>query len=339
MRQAGLGLALLGALFGAAYLGTQYWLHELHPYETTDNAYLRTHMAQISPQVSGFVRGIHFNDHQPVRTGDLLVEIDDRDFRARLGHARAALLAARAQRETLASEALVQETRVAQQEAAVQRAKIEAARSRADFARQADLARDGAASVQVRDNAKATAALARAGHTQAGAALAETRRQADTITARLRESEAAIGIAEATLRIAEIELEKTRILAPVDGVVAQRQVQLGQWIQPNGLIAYLVPANDLFVEANFKETQLEDMHVGDPVEIEVDAFPTLSYHGVVSSAAPASGAEFSILPPENATGNFTKIVRRVPVKIAFEAQANLQGLKPGMSVTARVRVR
>lgn len=332
-------LCVLAVLFGATYLATDYWLCEVRPFETTDNAYLRTHMAQVSPRVAGYIREIHFSDNQPVKAGDLLLVIDDSDYQARVQHAEAAVQAARAQRASLAAELAVQAARVAQRVAAVRLTEAEVRRSGQDFARQKDLATDGATSLQARDNAEASVSQADARLAEARAMHAEAQRQAEAITVRLQESEAAIAVAEATLDIAQIDLARTRIHAPVSGTLAQRHVQLGQLVQPGSLLAYLVPEGDLFVEANFKETQLEDMHVGHPVEIEIDAFERARYRGVVASAAPASGAEFSILPPENATGNFTKIVRRVPVKIEFAEGTSLQGLKPGMSVTARVRVR
>jgi len=339
LRRGSATLGVLAVLFGGTYFATDYWLCQVRPFESTDNAYLRTHMAQVSPRVAGYIREIHFSDNQPVKAGDLLLVIDDSDYQARAQHAEATVQAARAQHESLAAELAVQAARVEQRRASVRLAEAEVRRSGRDFARQKDLATDGATSLQARDNAEASSSQAGARLAEARAAQAEAQRQAEAIAVRLRESEAAIAVAEATLDIARIDLGRTRIHAPVSGTLAQRHVQMGQLVQPGSLLAYLVPEGDLFVEANFKETQLQDMHVGHPVEIAIDAFEDVRYRGVVASAAPASGAEFSILPPENATGNFTKIVRRVPVKIEFAEGTSLQGLKPGMSVTARVRVR
>jgi membrane fusion protein (multidrug efflux system) len=136
-----------------------------------------------------------------------------------------------------------------------------------------------------------------------------------------------------------IALSHTRIYAPIAGAIGNRSVQVGQLVKPGNVLAYLIPAEGLYVEANFKETQIEHMRPGQPVEITVDAYPHQPFSGRVESFAPASGSEFSLLPPENATGNFTKIVRRVPVRITFDAGTDLSGLRPGLSATAKVRVR
>jgi membrane fusion protein (multidrug efflux system) len=167
----------------------------------------------------------------------------------------------------------------------------------------------------------------------------EATRERATLAAQIGEAEAAHKTAEAALRRADIELSHTRIVAPLDGVLGNRSVQVGQLLQPGAVLAFLVPAEGFFVEANFKETQLEDMRPAQPVSIEIDAYPNTRVSGVIDSTAPASGAEFSILPPENATGNFTKIVRRVPVKIRFDADNALALLKPGLSCVVKVRVR
>jgi len=332
-------MIFLGALFALGYLATGYWLNEVRPFEETDNAYVRSHLAQLSPRVPGYIKSVHFTDHQFVRKGTLLVVLDDREYRARLAHAEAALAAARAAVETLAADIKVQDARVAQRAAAIGLVEAEVRRAGRDLARQRDLARDGAASVQTEDAALAANSQANARLAQARAAWEEATRQRDAMQSKLAESVASVSVSAAGLRLARIDLQHTRIHAPIDGTLAERRAQVGQQVQPGTLLAHLVPSNDMFVEANFKETQLESMRPGQPVVLEIDAFSDRTFSGVVTSTSPASGAEFSILPPENATGNFTKIVRRVPVRIDFSREIPLEGIRPGLSVTARVRVR
>lgn len=329
----------LGALFALGYAATGYWLREVRPFEETDNAYVRSHLAQLSPRIPGYIKSVHFTDHQTVRQGTLLVVLDDREYRARAAHAEAALTAARAAVATLMADIKVQDARVAQRAAAIRLVAAEVRRAGRDLARQRDLARDGAASVQTEDAAQAANSQASASLQQARAAWEEATRQRDAMQSRLAESAASVSVAAANLRLARIDLQHTRIYAPIDGTLAERRAQVGQQVQPGALLAHLVPSHDVFVEANFKETQLESMRPGQAVVIEIDAFSERTFNGVVTSTSPASGAEFSILPPENATGNFTKIVRRVPVRIDFARNMPLEGIRPGLSVTARVRVR
>ena len=329
----------LGALFALGYLATGYWLREVRPFEETDNAYVRSHLAQLSPRIPGYIKSVHFTDHQFVHKGTLLVTLDDREYRARVAHAEAALAAARAAVATLSADIQVQDARVEQRAAAIGRVQAEVKRAGRDLARQRDLARDGAASVQTEDAAQAAHSQANASLVQARAAWEEAKRQRNALQSRLTESMAAVTVSAANLRLARIDLQHTRIHSPIDGTLAERRAQVGQQVQPGALLAHLVPSGDVFVEANFKETQLELMRAGQVVELEIDAFPERAFRGVVTSASPASGAEFSILPPENATGNFTKIVRRVPVRIDFAKDVVRDEIKPGLSVTARVRVR
>ena len=335
-----LGAAVfLGVLFALGYLATGYWLHEVRPFEETDNAYVRSHLAHVSPRIPGYIKSVHFTDHQFVRKGSLLVILDDREYRARVAHAEAALAAAQAAVATLAADIKVQDARVAQRAAAIRLVEAEVRRAGRDLARQRDLARDGATSVQTEDAAQAANSQASASLVQTRAAWDEATRQREAMQSRLAESIASVSVSAANLRLARIDLQHTRIHAPIEGTLAERRAQVGQQVQPGALLAHLVPSHDVFVEANFKETQLESMQPGQAVVLEIDAFSERPFRGVVTSTSPASGAEFSILPPENATGNFTKIVRRVPVRIDFARDTPLGGIRPGLSVTARVRVR
>lgn len=328
-----------GVVALAAFMGHAWWHAHMRPYESTDNAYVRAHMAHISARVSGHVRAVHFTDNQAVDAGTLLVEIDDAPLLAARDHA-AAEVAVRALRgSTLGAELATQNARIAQHVASFAAASAMLARVQKDLARLDGLVEDGSVPAQQRDAAEAAVAIARAQLARQRALTEEATRERATLAAQIEEAQAARHAAEAALRRAEIDLSHTRITAPIKGVLGNRSVQVGQVLQPGAVLAYLVPREDLFIEANFKETQLEDMRPGQSVAIEIDAYPHTAFSGEIDSTAPASGAEFSILPPENATGNFTKIVRRVPVKIRLDAANSTALLKAGLSCVVKVRVR
>ena len=332
-------LLWLMALAAVSYGGVRYWRTEFRPFEATDNAYLRIHMAQISPRVMGYLAQVNFEDNQKIAAGALLAVIDDTDFRARAAQAEAEVAAHAARQTTLIAEKAVQEARIAQTRAAIYAAGADRERAQKDLVRLADLVEDGAVSAQTRDAADATHKQARANVQRTDAALQEATSQLAALDAQIAEAGAALKVAQAALAVSKIDLAHTRIYAPLAGTLGNRNAQLGQLVQPGALLAFLIPDQGLYIEANFKETQLEDLRPGQPVKIKIDAYPHTVYRGVVTSSAPASGAEFSILPPENATGNFTKIVRRVPIKIEFETGTDLTGLRPGLSTTISVRVR
>ncbi|MGD9601696.1 MAG: HlyD family secretion protein [Gammaproteobacteria bacterium] len=332
-------LLWIGGLALAGFAGMQYWRLEMQPFESTDNAYLRAHMAQVSPKITGYVTEVRFQDNQRVDAGDLLVVIDGASLVARRDQAAAEVAAKRLRRATLEAELAVQDARVAQQRALVSASDASVTRARQDVGRLVGLVEDGAVPAQQRDAAVATRRIAEAERLQRQALVAEATSQRQTIVAQLAEADAALAVAEAGLRTAEVDVAHTRIHAPIGGVLGNRAVQVGQLVQPGVALAFLIPDDEIFVEANFKETQLADMAPGQPADIEIDAYPGTRFAGVIDSAAPASGAEFSLLPPENATGNFTKIVRRVPVKIRFAAGTDTTRLKPGLSSVVKVRVR
>ncbi|MGD0960690.1 MAG: HlyD family secretion protein [Methylomonas sp.] len=323
----------------AVAMAAGYWLRFLHPYESTDNCYLKAHISLISPKETGYVSAVLFKDNQKVQAGDLLVVIDDQDFQARVRQAEARLQTEQTHIRTLEADMQTQQSRIRQQRAELVSAEADLKRITKDLQRFGNLAADGAVSEQTRDNTAS-------GHTQAEAqrdkALAEQAEQESGLAAlreQINETRARIKVAEAELELARIDLANTRILAPMNGVIGNRNVQQGQLLKPGSILAYLIPDDDLYVEANFKETQLADMRSGQAVDISVDAYPDQRFSGVIDSFSPASGSEFSLLPPENATGNFTKIVRRVPVKIRFQDGSDLSLLKPGLSVLAQVKVR
>ena len=315
-----------------------WWRLSVWPFESTENSYLKAHMTQLSPRESGYVEEVLFQDNQRVSAGDLLVVIDDADYRARVEEGEAQVRVERAELQSLERDRMVQKARLSQALADIAAAEADLERTTKDLKRLGNLVGEGAISSQTQDAAQASFRQAKARTEKASAVREETALQLDSIDARMEQSRARYGALMADLELEKIALSHTRIVAPIAGIMGNRSVQVGQLVKPGHVLAYLIPDRDVFVEANFKETQIESMRVGQPVEIEVDAMPSQTFHGTVESFAPASGSEFSLLPSENATGNFTKIVRRVPVKIVFDPETSTEFLRPGLSTTVTVRV-
>jgi membrane fusion protein (multidrug efflux system) len=340
--------ALLTAL--AAAIWGWHWWQVARFIETTDDAYVRADVVTVSPRVSGYVTSVMVDDNQQVRRGDVLATLDDRDYRAKAQAAEAALLEAQAAlresgaaAQTLGAQLAQQSSMIAQAQADVDAARAEASRRDADAQRYRALLADEAGSGQHWEAAHADALKARAALAHALAAAQNQREQSSVLSKRLAQNDAAtaaararVEAANAQLSLAQLELEHTRIPATQDGMVGQRSVRAGQYVEAGTPLLAVVPMHALYVVANFKETQLAAMRAGEPVELDVDTFSGQALHGRVSGIAPGSGAEFALLPPDNATGNFTKIVQRVPVKIALDATPRDVVLRPGMSVIARV---
>ena len=315
-----------------------YWLQAVHPFETTDNAYLKAHTSLISPKETGYVKEVLFKDNQKGMPGDLLVVIDDHDFQARVIHAEAQVLSETAHIQTLETGKLTQGAKIRQEAANIAVSEADLEKAAKDLKRFGNLADEGAVSAQTRDTAQSTHKQAHAQRDKVRSARQEEESQLAALDAQIEETRARIKAAEANLQLARIDLANTRITAPMAGIIGNRSVQVGQLVKPGSVLSYLIPIDGLFVEANFKENQIARMQPGQPVEIRIDAYPDQVFDGVVDSFAPASGSEFSLLPPENATGNFTKIVRRVQVKIIFLPGADLSRLRPGLSTVIKVKV-
>lgn len=323
-------------LFSSMAMGA-YWWREVHPFERTDNAYLKAHISLISPKETGYVVDVLFKDNQKVSTGDLLVLIENQDFYARVAKAEAEVQSITARIQTLESDKHTQAAKISQEVASISAAEAELQRSAKDLNRISALAKKGVVSAQTRDSAEATHRQADAQRERVRSARLEAESHLLSLDAQIEEARARLKAAEAALELARMSLNNTRIHAPMSGVIGNRSVQVGQLVQPGAVLGYLIPTQELFVEANFKETQIAKMRPGQQVEIRVDAYPDQLFEGVVDSFAPASGSEFSLLPPENATGNFTKIVRRVPVKIRFWPGTDVSRLRPGLSTEVKVK--
>lgn len=302
----------------------------------TDNAFVRGDITQISPKVSGHVVRVAVKDNQNVKAGELLFQIDDRDYRARLLQARAALAARQAAIGNLDAQMHLQRASIEQAQASLNEASAEAARSDRDSSRARALATDRLIAASQLDQLVSSAQIAATRVVEARAGLGAAQQRICVLESQRPQLEADIRAAEAAVAIAELDVESTTVRAPVDGRVSERIARVGQYVRSGSPLIALV-ASDVWVVANFKETQLEGIQPGSRVEVVVDAVPETRFHGRVDSLSPASGAQFALLPPDNATGNFTRIAQRVPVRIALlDDGAQLASLRPGMSATVRV---
>lgn len=306
-------------------------------YQRTDNAYVNADFTVVAPKVAGFVSSVDVQDNQRVKAGDVLARIDDRDYQVALQAARADLANARAQLANAQAALAQQGSLIEQARASVDVSRSELTLASADQQRYRELARDGAGTVQNAQQAQSKQAVANAHLQQGQAALSTARQRTDILAAGVQSAQAAVQRAEAAQARAELDLSHTELRAPIDGVVGRRAVRVGAYLTPGTAVAAVVPLQRAFVVANFQETQMTRMHAGQPVELTVDVFPGTRLHGHIDSIAPATGVTFAAVAPENATGNFTKVVQRIPVKIVLEpGQPLADQLRAGMSVEARV---
>jgi len=308
--------------------------------ESTDDAYVAGDITVIAPRVAGFVALVPVEDNQRVKAGDLLVRLDDRDYRARLKRAEAAAAMEQAMVANLEAKRALQEAEIGQARARIGATGAELARTAADAARYRKLFDRHAGSEQSFERADSDYKKALAADQVARAALLAAERQLAVIDTEKRQKLAALDQARADCDLALLDLGFTEIRAPVDGVVGNRGVRAGAYASPGTQLLSIVAADGLWIDANFKESQIAYMRPGQPVTIHADILPGKALTGLVESVAPATGARFSILPPENATGNFTKIVQRVPLRIRLDGDAARLGfLRPGLSVAVEVDLR
>ncbi|MBV8047911.1 MAG: HlyD family secretion protein [Paludibacterium sp.] len=333
-RLAGWILALV--LVGAAGYGL-YWWTVGRFVEETDDAYVGADVTVIAPKVAGNIAQLQVRDNQLVHAGDTLLRLDDRDFRAALAKAEGAVAAQQALLANLDATSALQRAQIDQAQAGLAASTAENERASADEARYRDLVGQGAVSQQSNERALAEFRQARANQQKAGAALLASQRELDVIATRKRQAAAALTQAMAEREQARLNLSYTVLKAPLDGVVGNRRAHIGSYAGVGSQLLTLVPAQGLWIDANFKEDQLARFRPGQRATVRADILPGRVFHGRVASLSPATGAQFSVLPAENATGNFTKIVQRVPVRIVLDgADASLGLLRPGLSVTVAV---
>jgi membrane fusion protein (multidrug efflux system) len=330
LKRIALVLALLAGTAAGTNYGHDYWTTGRY-LESTDDAYVKADSTIVAPKVSGYIAQVLVGDNQPVKAGQLLARIDDRDFRAALNQANADVAAADASVRNLDAQIALQQSLIEQGTADVAAAEANLQFAQEERTRYDGLMKTGSGTIQraQQTDAALREKTAQLQHGKSG--LVAAQRKVDVLTTERAKAVAQLDRARAVEQQAALNLSYTRITAPVDGTVGARSLRVGQFVQAGTQLMAVVPLDAVYVVANFKETQLTNVRNGQPVELRIDSFHSTKLKGHVDSLSPASGLEFALLPPDNATGNFTKIVQRVPVKIVLDDH-NLKGLlRPGMS--------
>jgi membrane fusion protein (multidrug efflux system) len=336
--------ALIGATGLVVLMVVGSWLFQYWTVgrflESTNNAYLRADAVVISPKVSGYVKEVLVGDNQTVTAGQMLIRIDSTSYQAAKDLADAEVAQRKADLVRFQADAARQAAARDEAVAQVSVAQAGARFAATDAARRQHLAEIGADATRFSEEAVSNRDKTAGQLTASKASVEVATRELDSLNAKIGQGEAALKAAEAKVRGADSDLEGVAIAAPIAGEVGDRTVRVGQYVQPGTRLMTVVPVQDLYLIANFKETQVGRMRPGQPVDISVDALPGVAVHGTVDSLAPGTGSEFALLPPENATGNFTKIVQRVPVRIKIVADAAIrEALRPGLSVEAEVNTK
>ena len=321
---------------GAVAVVAGGWAYARSNEAFTDNAYIRGDVTSLAPKVAGYVTAVEVQDNQAVRAGDVLFRIDDRDYRARLAQAEANVEAAQARLVNVDAETQLQHALIRQAEAQRLSSEAEMTLARKASDRRRELIRTSAVSQAQVDESDAALSRTQAG-VSAASATVEAQQQRLVVLASQREAAiAAVAQAQAARDLAQIDFDNTVVHAPIDGVVGNRQVRIGRLVAPGASLLDIVPVSDVWIVANFKETQIEHIRPGQRARITVDGYPHQAIEGVVDSFAPGSGSAFTLLPTDNATGNFIRVVQRVPVKIKFARNPMSGRLVPGLS--ARVEI-
>jgi len=333
-------LALAGALavagasdFGHYYLTTGRYL------ETTDDAYVKADSTIIAPKVSGYIAEVLVSDNEPMKAGQLLARIDDRDFKTALHQARADVAASEAAVKNLNAQIELQEPLIQQQAAEVDASEANLKFAQEERTRYDGLMKSGSGTIQRAQQTDAALHAQTAQLQQGKSGLIAANKRTEVLSTERAKAFAQLDHARAVEQQAALNLSYTEITAPVDGTVGARSLRVGQYVQAGTQLMAVVPLDAVYVVANFKETQLAHVRNGQPVELKIDSFHSIRLKGHVDSLAPASGLEFALLPPDNATGNFTKIVQRVPVKIVLDDQSLNGLLRPGMSAVPTVNTK
>jgi membrane fusion protein, multidrug efflux system len=338
IKRAALALALTLSVAGAADIGYGY-LTTSRYLETTDDAYVKADSTIVAPRVSGYIAQVLVGDNEAVKAGQLLARIDDRDFRTALDQARADVAASEAAIRNLDAQIALQQPVIEQGTADIAAADANLKFAQEEQARYDELMKSGSGTVQraQQTDAALREKIAQLQHGKSG--LLAAQRKVDVLTTERAKAVAQLDHARAVEAQAALNLSYTEIMAPVEGTVGARSLRVGQFVQAGTQLMAVVPLDAVYVVANFKETQLTHVRNGQPVEVTIDSFHGTKIRGHVDSLSPASGLEFALLPPDNATGNFTKIVQRVPVKIVLDDQSLRGLLRPGMSAEPTVNTK
>ena len=331
------GLGLLAVLL-LAVVGYVYWLRNIHPYETTDDAFIDSRQFSLAAKVTGYVIEAPVTDNQHVGAGDTLFRIDPRDYQSAVDQARAQLDSAQAAIGGFDAQIAAQRAQIDEAAAEVQQAEASLTFAREDATRYQDLQARGSGTVQQSQQSTANLRQQQANLTRANAGVIAAQRQIGALEAQRAGAVANLAEVKARLAKAELDLACTTVTAAQPGRVVQLAAGKGQFAQAGQSLAMFVP-DEVWVTANFKETQITDMRPGQPVDIRIDAYPAQRVTGHLDSVQPGSGTAFSLLPAENATGNYIKVVQRVPVKITVDHWPDGAAIGPGMSVVPTVTVR
>jgi membrane fusion protein (multidrug efflux system) len=338
LKRIAIALGLIIVLVPAGWYAWR-WYDRSRDVQTTNDAYVRGEITDLSSRVSGYAVEVLSDDGMPVKATDVVLRIDPRDFRMTVEKTEAALNQAKADLAGAVASLELGKSKVAVAEAALRSAEAQAKNSDATLMRATILAKDKFGTQAALDDAQAAEVKAHSEVDQATANLAYENQQLVVMNANVDVAKARVGSAEAALLAAKFSLADTAVWAPIDGVVANRKTRVGEYVTAGTRMLSIVPINDLWVEANYRETQVGRMKVGDPVRVGVDTYPDRPICGYVEAVLPAAGSEFALVPPDNATGNFTKIVRRFTVRIRFSPRdANAAPARPGMSVETAVAV-
>ncbi|MBY6264187.1 HlyD family secretion protein [Azospirillum sp. 412522] len=329
------GLVVVALLAVAGYI---YWQRNIHPYESTDDAFIDTRQFPVAPKVAGYVTEVAVSDNRHVNAGDLLFRIDTRDYQTALEQAQAQIDSATAAITGYDAQIDAQRAQIDQARAEVSQAEAAVGFAKEDAARYRDLQTRGAGTVQQAQQSTANLQEQQGKLTSANAAVIAAERQVGALQAQRTSAVADLARAKAQLAQAQLNLSYTTVTAAQPGRVVQLSGAVGQFVQAGQSLAIFVP-DDIWVTANFKETQITDMRPGQPVDIKIDAYPGRKVAGHIDSVQPGSGTAFSLLPAENATGNYVKVVQRIPVKIVVDQWPDGVSIGPGMSVVPRVTVR
>ncbi|EJT07008.1 HlyD family secretion protein [Rhizobium sp. CCGE 510] len=334
-KRAVIAAALLAGVAFAGDFGYRYWTVGRF-IESTDDAYVKADYTTVAPKVAGYIRQVLVNDNDAVKSGQVLASIDDRDFQAALSQARANLKAAEAAISNIDAQIALQQSVIGQARATIDASQASLDFAVSDAARSARLISNGAGTQSRAEQTQSAREQAAAAVERDRAALVAAENKVPVLQSQREQTVAERDRTAAAAQQAELNLSYTDIVAAVDGTVGARSIRVGQYVTSGTQLMAVVPLHAVYVVANFKETQLTYISPGQSVEIKVDSFPDISIKGHVDSVSPASGLEFSLLPPDNATGNFTKIVQRIPVKIVIDDQALIGLLRSGMSVEPEI---
>ncbi|KXG84092.1 HlyD family secretion protein [Agrobacterium bohemicum] len=334
-----LGMIVLAGGVATAYYLNRYITHGQY-IVSTDNAYVKADATIVAPRISGYISAVVVGDNEQIKSGQTLARIDDRDYQVALDQAKANVAGASAALASKKALLYSQKSVIEAAQAAVSIDEANAAFAEQDAKRYSTLAASNSGSVQNAQQAETRRAVSRATLERDSAVLITARKQVDLLKADVDQARAALVHSQAIERQAALNLTYTLIVAPLDGTVGNRTLRVGQYVQAGTQLMAVVPLASVYIVANYKETQLRDVREGQPVDLEVDMLSGMTLRGHVDSIAPASGQEFALLPPDNATGNFTKIVQRIPVRIRVDDFVGHEGtLRPGMSLEASIDTR